>query len=108
MKILKKNLRIPQEIRRPRQRQGGARQRRHYNQTGARNDESKQQEPESGKLRKEDSKEKEHASKVAAIEKRDEMGRKKADVRQRRLEGAKGQEQEQEGREKERQKQKDS
>ena len=56
-------------IRRPRRRQGGARQRKHYNQPGARNDESKQQEPERGKQRNEDSKEQEHASKVAAIEK---------------------------------------
>ena len=66
----------------------------------ARNDESKLQEPERGKRRNEYSKEQEHASKVAAIEKRDEMGQKKADVRHRRLEGAKGQEQEQEGRRK--------
>ena len=39
-------------IRRPRRRQGGARQRRHCNQPGARNNESKQQEPERGRQRR--------------------------------------------------------
>ena len=41
------------DIRRPRRRQGGVRQRRHCNQPGARNDESKLQDPERGKQTKE-------------------------------------------------------
>ena len=55
-------------IHRPGRRQEGARQRRHYNQSGVRHDESKLQEPERGKQTKEESKEQEQASKAEAKE----------------------------------------
>ena len=86
-------------IRRPRRRQGGARQRRHYNQPGARNDESKLQEPERGKWTKEESKEQEQkdkedeskptdSSKLQQVSKQ-ETGKKTPGARARRKESSK-------------------